>query len=215
MAYRFQVTFPMDSGIPADAVTNTFHFHESGVPIVTDFDNVRDMLKDFYTVAPPGGSAALATRLSLNIAATAIVKAYDLADPEPRVPAYESTFAIAAGGSSTAMPSELAVVLSFQAERESGVRQSSRRNRVYLGPLVATALQSDRPAPTFISDIAKSARRLLNAADASVQWDWVVWSSTLNAFVLVNNGWVDNAIDIQRRRGVAASARTLWDDATP
>jgi hypothetical protein len=44
-------------------------------------------------------------------------------------------------------------------------------------------------------------------ADSAVKW--VVYSPKLDAFAEVDNLWVDNAFDTQRRRGERPTARTV------
>lgn len=208
--YKFQVTFPTDSNIPKDFVTNSWHFFRTGVAPISDFDNVRDMLKDFYTVAPPLGGAALSTFISNVMNGPAIVKAYNLADPLPRVPSYESTFPITPSGSGS-LPAEVAVVLSFQAARASGQSQARRRNRIYFGPLGTGALNSSgRPDTTLITQMQRCANALQDASVASASWDWVVYSPTNGTQEIVDNGWIDNAFDTQRRRGLAPTSRTTF-----
>lgn len=210
--YRFQVTFPTDSAIPADYVTNTFHFSTVGaLPIITDFDNVRDMLADFYSVAPSAGGSALQTFYSQLLASPAIVKAYALEDSPPRAPAYESTFAWSPTGTGP-LPAECALVMSFQAARASGMPQSRRRNRVYLGPFSSASNGTDgRPGNTTILQITRAATDLAAAASSSVNWNWVVWSPTEQQDFQVDNGWVDNAWDTQRRRGPKPTSRTTFE----
>jgi hypothetical protein len=208
--YKFQVTFPMDTAIPADSVTNTWHFNGFPAGGATDFDNARDMLKDFYHTVPTGGGSALDTFFTDRLSTPAIVKAYALEDPIPRAPAYESTFPV--GASATGgTPHEVALVLSFQSARASGINQARRRNRVYLGPFGTPSLNSDgRPSGTLLTQVQRCASTLRAAATASVVWDWVTWSETEGADHVVVGGWVDNAWDTQRRRGVNATARTTF-----
>lgn len=210
--YRFQVTIPTDSAIPADYVTNTFHFSTVGaIPIITDFDNVRDMLADFYAKAPSGGGLALTNYYANNLANTVQVKAYALEDSIPRAPVYESTFTAAWGGTNN-QPSEVALVMSFQAARASGVPQARRRNRVYLGPWGTNGADSSgRPAAALVTQIARAGSDLAAAASSSVNWNWVVWSPSSSQDYQVDNGWVDNAWDTQRRRGVKATSRTTFE----
>lgn len=82
--YRFQTTIPTDSAIPRDYVTNTWHFSTVGaIPIITDFDNVRDMLADFFTTAPSAGGNALSTYFAQSLNGPITVKAYALEDSPP------------------------------------------------------------------------------------------------------------------------------------
>lgn len=52
--YAFMNIFQGESGMPEDRFVNTWHFFGS-TGTVTDFDNVRDMLKDFYDKEWSGG----------------------------------------------------------------------------------------------------------------------------------------------------------------
>lgn len=63
----------------------------------------------------------------------------------------------------------------------------------------------------MIGDVVRSFQKLKDEADASLIWQWRIWSPTNNNSVLIDNGWVDNAWDTQRRRGVEATARTIFD----
>ena len=209
--YKFQCIFPTDSQIPKDYSTNSWHFSTVGaLPIITDFDNVRDMLADFYTAAPSGGGSALSTFYSPTGTGPVQVKAYALEDPIPRAPVYESTFAMSFSGTN-ALPSEVALVVSFQAARSSGMNQARRRNRVYLGPLATAANGSDGRPAGIVTQAARAAGDLADAASSSVNWNWVVWSPSESQDFQVDNGWVDNAWDTQRRRGVAATSRTTFE----
>lgn len=210
--YAFQVTIPTDSAIPADYVTNTWHFSTVGaLPVITDFDNVRDMLDDFYSTSPSGGGIAISDYYANNLGNTVQVKAYALEDSPPRAPAYESTFNAAWSGTNN-QPAEVALVMSFQAARVSGTPQSRRRNRVYLGPWGTNGAGSDgRPAPALITQIQRAATDLAAAASSSVNWNWVIWSPTQQQDYQVDNGWIDNAWDTQRRRGPKPTSRTTFE----
>jgi len=208
--FKFQVTIPTDSAIPKDFVTNTWHFYRTAAAPITDYDNVRDMLEDFYATAPSGGGSALTTYFAAALGGPAVVKAYNLADTIPRAPVYESTFTFNPTGTNQ-LPAEVALVMSFQAPRVSGVPQSRRRNRVYLGPWGTNAGQSTgRPDSTVTTQITRAGSDLIDAANASATWDWVVYSGTTGEYEVVNNGWVDNAWDTQRRRGLAPSSRIAF-----
>lgn len=208
--FRFQLTFPQDSLLPADYITNTFHFENPAAPIITDYDNVRDILADFFTVAPTAGGSSLQTYLSSTMGSPVAVKAYDLSDPLPRAPVYTSSFTLTAAGSGL-LPAENAVVLSFQARTESGVDQRRRRNRVYLGTWGSNANTTlGQVASTQTLQIQRAAQDMFDAAQASSQWQWVIWSPTDQVAKDVDNGWVDNAWDHQRRRGTKASTRQTF-----
>jgi hypothetical protein len=119
------------------------------------------------------------------------------------------SFSGAVGG--TALPDELAVCLSFQGVKGAGFPQARRRGRTYLGPLNTTAATSNRPATALLSNMASQAINIKAAVNALAgNNDWCVWSVADQIAVPVANGWIDNAFDVQRRRGVDYTSRTLW-----
>jgi len=130
------------------------------------------------------------------------------------------------------LPNEVAVCLSYQGTPEPGLNQPRRRGRVYLGPLNVAASEQTavgpRPVGTLRSHMAEAAKRL--AVDADVDAEWVVYSrpyagrgvierpgradlpaiparaaSTVN----IDQVWVDDEFDTQRRRGLQRTGRTL------
>lgn len=212
--YRVSVTFGAASQIPADNVVNTFHFYQLG-PLL-DPDNVRDIIADFYRDVAPGATNAIGHYMSTLVSSLATVRLYNLDDPKPRPPVYESTF-VFSRGSATPLPREVAMVVSYQASREAGMLQSRRRNRWYVGPLNTNAMAASGglPATQFITDLRYAAKEMLKASQAALGWAWMVYSPTNNAVYEIENGWVDNAWDTQRRRGEKPTVRGPWDDDTP
>lgn len=210
--HLWTVIFQNANLLPEDATVNTWHFENTGALPITDYDNVRDMLEDFYSETAPGATGAITDLYSDEaFSGDVTVRAYDLDDPQPRVPVYEDGWTFTPSTAIT-MPAEVALVMSFQAAPSSGVSQASRRNRIYLGPFnqSTTAGTGLRPASVYRTRIALAATELLAASDASVRWKWRVWSPTLNAGAPVSNGWIDDAWDTQRRRGLAPTTRTLF-----
>lgn len=213
--YRFQHTLTMDTNVPGDSITSTTHWRNTSTP-TSDFDNVKDIIKDFYTLAASGQAAAVQSYLSADIGPVCYVKAYALADPTPRAPVYEGQFNISASSGTAGLPHEVALCVSFQADREAGQRQNHRRNRFYLGPFTEAAnVPGGVPESTMVSDIQKAARTMLAAADNADVWNWVVWSPFRSEYYDLTNGWVDNAWDIQRRRGRAATTRNPFTASSP
>lgn len=201
--FRFDVLIPSDTGLPSDTMVNTWHFEETGAPY-GNYDNVRDMLADFYNLMDGYMAGAL-------IQNDLTVKAYDLAQPEPRVPVYEGVIEItpAAG---VPLPSEVALVLSIRADYESGTSSARRRNRKYIGPIVgAQNAGNGRPTTTLVNGLCGAASDMLAAAQASVSWTWVVYSPTDGEAHPVIGGWVDDSWDTQRRRGLDPTSRTTWN----
>lgn len=203
--YTCQVRIPMTTGVGADAVTNTFHLRwdGSGSPAEADFlAGPKTLLNGFYTAA---GSL-----LSAFVSNTTIgLKVYEAWNPPPREPVYLATFTGITKGGVAGVP-ELSMVMSFQGAPAVGVSQARRRNRIYLGPLGFASSGVEVPAAQ--QDILRDAGQgLLDASDASANWTWVAASPTGVSATPVTNGWVDNAWDIQRRRGWLASTRLTFE----
>lgn len=202
--FSCQVRINMASGITADAATNTFHFRWDGAgsPIPADFDSgPYAFLDTFYS--------SLGSMLSASIDASNIdLKIYEAWQPVPRVPVYINTLTpLTKGG--TAAPPELAMVLSFQGAPAVGVPQARRRNRIFFGPLGFVSSGSLVP---FVqqANLRNAGLALLNATQADPEWTWVAASSTYDTVTPVVSGWVDNAWDIQRRRGWDATERIAF-----
>lgn len=220
---RVQVTIPLDSGIPEDALVNTLYFDgdEDLDGIATDADyhtTAFGAVQAFY-------QAIDTVCLANNVGTDATVKIYDMRDPEPRVPEFIDTFSLTPENA-PALPNEIAVCLSFQALPVSGVPQARRRGRIFIGPWVdavgAVSIINGQSRPSL------AARQTIAAAAQSMkQTDlpigiggsvrWAVYSPTTDltssvddAFNDVDNGWLDDAFDVQRRRGAGATARETW-----
>jgi hypothetical protein len=122
------------------------------------------------------------------------------------------------------LPNEVALCLSYQAVAISGESQARRRGRIFFGPLCNTANTLSatgecRPSAALVTALCGAATLLATPA-ATAAGDlvhWAVYSPTTDltetiddAFQDVDNGWVDNSFDTQRRRGRDATARTTW-----
>lgn len=216
--FRFDLILQAASLFPADNIVNTFHFSNDN-PTVSDYDNVRDMLEDFFNLDPategstgPLGSYIAGSLLQEN----ALVKAYELVGGPSGPPVYESQFAGAWSVGTTPLPAEVALCLSFQGEPQAGVPQARQRNRKYIGPFNTTAIGTGgRPSVGLVATLAGAGRRLREASTSSINWEWMWHSGTTGGYGLIYNGWVDNAWDTQRRRGEAPDSRLLWDVDLP
>lgn len=200
---RAQVVIPAVSNVSEDTCVNTFHFFcddtSEGV-----INSVQTAIVAFYEDldAWKGNGA--------NWAASRI-KWYDLSDPEPRVPFENELAGISSTSASTNAARELCVCVSFAGDYESGTSAARRRGRIYFGPLTSTAVGSDgRIASTLVTAAVTAGSGLLTTSGLASEWSWGVYSPTANALYTVTNGWVDNEIDIQRRRGTRATVRTTF-----
>lgn len=215
MAYyiRIQCSIPHVSGIPEDSVQNTWHFETTDPVMLTGAAECVAALRDFYQAID--GSV-----FPDSVASPIAVKVYNLADVTPRVPVLTDTIIIVPGAAEP-LPSQVALVLSFQGVQESGQPQARRRGRVFIGPnnVSSTSTTDDysRPDAAVLATLVTAATTLISQASSTGNF-WCVYSPTTDAtesladaFFIVTNGWIDNRWDTQRRRLPAATARSLYD----
>lgn len=192
----------MTSNIAKDASVNVFHVLVTP-PTASSDSTIANSWQTFMR--------ALSGLFPSTVATTGhTFRIYDLSDLEPRAPIYEGTWSFSGALSGSSAPPELCLTTSFQGERESGLLQRRRRGRMYLGPLDASVVDVGRISPTDASTVATATKGLVDAINGITDHKFCVYSRADDAFVPVDNGWVDNAVDVQRRRGLAASARTTW-----
>jgi len=166
---------------------------------------ITTAVKDFYDDL---GSTYLSSALAQN---GHTIKYSLLPGTPPNYPYEEDVFNLGTAPSGTPFPSEMAVCLSFQGDRQAGFPQARRRGRIYIGPLGNAANNLGRPHSTFISQLATAGATFKsNIAAIGTGHYWAIWSGTDQTAVEVNDGWVDNAFDVQRRRGLTATTRTTF-----
>lgn len=198
---RAQVEIKATSGIAEDSAQNVWHFLCAN--LTTPFAAIETALINFYRTIEGIYPATIAQNGHR-------IRQYRLDEPEPRAPVRDSNFNLTNPTSGTAMPPELAVCLSFQGARVSGTSQARRRGRVYLGPLDTAMFTGGLLTAAVQTSVAGAATNLLTASVGSGDWEWSVYSRMDSVTVPVTNGWVDNAPDVQRRRGLAATNRLTW-----
>lgn len=212
--WRADVSIPYYTGLPTDVVVNTFHFNfPAGTPDEDNYDDLKVVLQEFYS-SVYGDASTHGLSPWMRPGATTL-KIYNLSDPTPRTPVYNETeswpMTQSTGG---ALPTEVAICLSYQAPKVSGLSQARRRGRIYLGGwgyvnTEGTSTAFPKPTSAALAAIGDAAEVLLiHGADNG--WYWNVWSRVNNSGAVVHDGWVDDAFDTQRRRGQAASTRNLW-----
>lgn len=204
--WNVQCEFGAVSNLPEDRIVYTFNFE--GSPTATDTANIDDMLWDFFDT--PQTTWAPTDRMSNQVFnGDVLFKIYCQEDPAPRPPRaeYEHSFSPIA---SPTLPAEVALCLSYHAATVAGQSQARRRGRVYLGPFLQADDASGRPDNDIITMVLAQASHLLAEANASVTWEWIVWSRAAAAGYEVTGGWCDDAWDTQRRRGPAPTSRTTW-----
>lgn len=214
---RCQITLNRTTGQSVDDITNTWYFTTGSAGTLTDTQcNVlNDALEDFYQ--------AWDNSFMSNFVSTAgASKFWDMEDSEPRVPVHEDTFTLSSLVSSNQLPADVAVCLSFQGDPVSGVNQRRRRGRVYLGPLV-TGIYTAGTGDTEINSGFRSAietgltAMIATAATATPAFTHCVFSETqfastgnvYDSIAIVTEYSIENQPDTQRRRGKAATVRSV------
>lgn len=214
MTIQAKVTFTATTGLPEDQVVNTFHFGPVGGPNPASATIAGELI-DFYNGLHGAQvqriGAWMSNFLSRN-ADTASIDLYDMSDPSPRQPIYTDTFTLTAAASSNGLPTEVALCVSWKADVASGEDARRRRGRNYIGPLDSSAsvttLGIPRPSTQLISDLALAGLGLMTGSSDLRIYSTAVPGSP--AAYPVTSGWVDNAFDTQRRRGVDPSSRSTF-----
>lgn len=200
---RAQVILQSANGVAADAATNTFSFRW---PDGEDYSaDVTAILKAFYDDV----SGYLSPLLAQN---NHLIKFVDHNGLPPQYPFAETTFNLTNAPAGVAFPREVALVMSFQADRSAGVNQKRRKGRVYLGPLnTAGNLATGLVLPAMCTTVNVAAEQIQTSCQAvSLLLYWTVWSGLNGSSSIVANGWCDNAWDTQRSRGNVATTRSTW-----
>lgn len=202
-----QVVLQGNSQLPEDRFVNTFWFSD-GSPYGDHSAAVISAVGAFYET-PNTNTLTVGSFIDGFVSRTYTIKTYNMADPKPRVPvATTRTLPAEPAGTTHILPPEVACTMSFYA---APPRTPSRRGRIYVGPLNNQAMVVGGTAtPTtfgggFRTTLTQAAARLLAAGIG-----WSVHSAKNGTYAPVTGGFVDDAVDIQRRRGRAASARTTW-----
>ena len=213
IGYRVQATIPTDAAVGADTVTNVFHFRKVSGTEAAAVDQMFDVIQTFYSDL---ATAVLSAQLDHNLLR---LKAYDLEDPEPRTPVLDEFRAFTAPTVGSSLPHENAIVLSIRAAFASGVNPARRRGRLYIGPLQRVVIEDSgsrvQVTSAARSAVATAADNMMTTLQGVALSRWAVFSPTTFATSGIGpalndviEGFVDNEMDIQRRRGQAASART-------
>lgn len=204
---KTQVRIESQSGIPADAIVNTFHWileDETRPAAVTAAGLIVTKLEAFY-----GAFDQLMPLATLALGMQ--IKTYTLLDPQPRVPVLTSTgtFVPAVGGP---LPKEVAVCLSYRGNLVSGSNPARRKGRLFLGPFLASQIDGTvvagevRPLASLTATLRAAGQVL--AGVVAGEPSWAVYSPTGLTVTPVTFVSTDNAFDTQRRRGAAPTIRT-------
>jgi hypothetical protein len=212
-----QAIFERLTLLPRDRCINTWHFSvASTVPSGAELDDIRTKLSNFYFTATT--NLAVARFFSANLISPMTIRYYNMDEPAPRPPIRSDTVIWVPEPSGTSLPSEVAVVMSYRGT-PGNMPIKNNRGRIYLGPLREVSGEQSfndwRPGPGFRQAIQGAGTALIAAGSTGLS-AWVVYSPTRKAlglspvFSLVDDGYVDNAFDTQRRRGLAPTTRDTF-----
>lgn len=223
-----QITFAHTDGLPRDNVTNSLVFNGPSPMVSADFDTLASIIDDFYTLADGTTGQTISWFINEAVSRTvpATIRFYDLTghlDGTPHgSPIATRTFTVGGFSGTTHLPAEMAVAASFHGalagllEESGATRPRARhRGRIYIGPLTTAALTPEGTSNRAkVSDLCRNTITNLMAqlkADAETAgMPWHVWSRKNATIYPVVGGFVDDAFDVQRRRGERALARSTW-----
>lgn len=225
---------PHSNGLPADTFENVQHLEVAGSdPAGQDIIDAMNAFRDFYITDPGAQLNPLSEYISevVNRGADACtILAYftnDLSgDTVFGSPIGQLSFTLPATSSTLQLPEEVAVVLSLHGDLTNvpvsqanpspppaTIRpQQRRRGRLYLGPLGQNAgtetAGSYRPNVSIRQDIGTAFEAYYSAIVGVTPWVPAVWSKADEATHPITGGYVDDAWDTQRRRGLLPTLRT-------
>lgn len=206
--YLAQVVLKPDNLPDSNSFVNTWFFRNDSVGAghAQVASNIATVLNAAYAFFDQFYSARIDP-------AMCSIRVYDLGDPPfDRLPEIR-TLTITTGVG-TGLPNEVAAVISYRSGEGSssgGTSNPRRRGRLFIGPLEATALATGTTDSvlnaTFQAALVSAAEDVLGTSQPVT---WQQYSRASDVFNAVTGGFVDNAWDTQRRRGAAATNRTVW-----
>jgi hypothetical protein len=205
---RAAVTFQGGTNLPEDRFVNTFWFNHADY-VSADYaaNVVAPVLDNLYMTTYAGNT--IGSYLSPFVSRAAQIRFYNMADAEPRQPQVRLfTLPASIASGSGALPEECAICCTFHGDPPI---TPSRRGRVYIGPLSSFAFGiASTTVPTRVDANFRASAVLAFKALADANVGWVVHSPKHGTNTIVRAGYIDNAADIQRRRGPENTARTVW-----
>jgi hypothetical protein len=227
---RAITVLPSLTGVPRDRHMFGLHFLTSDTPSAADRTALATTLQEFINVAHNGAGSAISGFLGHSVSRgtdAAEVNLYEKTDLAGSAdfgsPTLETRFTLGpVVPATTPLPEECAVVVAYHGDltgvaEESGLTRpkARRRGRIYLGPLsnVAGSVEAGtnrlRVLSGFMTNLA-AAMAFLDTDLAPTPYIWSVYSPTAGATYPVVGGWIDDAFDTQRRRGLSPISRTTF-----
>lgn len=228
-------SLPSVTGFGADTVQNVVHLGQDGILGPGELEAAAEAFVGFYTAVATGATAALGTYLGQSISRTAnactiqVYSSLDLSGATPfGSPVHTESFTMPAAAGGSPLPEEVALVCSINGDLTdvpvsapnptpppATIRPASRRRgRLYLGPLNSSTLASasgvPRPVQNLQDDLADAMDELAVTINAIGTVYLGIWSKADEDVYPVVGGHVNNAWDVQRRRGNEPTARTTF-----
>lgn len=173
----------------ADRMSNTLYFNVSGGGPGTD--------PDYQALASDLGAIYMARSWCAGMQVQ--IRAYNMDDAKPRPE--RAYYVNLAGGTAKNVPRQIAVALSYYADRNL----PRRRGRIFTGPWT---LNESLVPNSIITELNTFQQALAGLGGLNV--DWSVYSPTDDAHYRISNAWVDNSWDVIRSRKLPATGRTAW-----
>jgi hypothetical protein len=180
------VSLRSTTGLPQDDVVNVLHYTTT---VLTNFGTITSRVADAYANAE-------VARGGIN---QVKVCAYNQDDAKPRAPQNCETRTLSGSGG-TPGPREVSLCLSMYGDRNL----PRKRGRIYIGPF-ASAQMGERPSATLMAGVLNLGYALRDPSGSD--FEWVIYSPTSQSTTPVQNLWVDNEWDTQRRRGLKGTTR--------
>jgi hypothetical protein len=180
--YRAQIGFPVDSVLPKDVVTLNPHYVGDSPQALAD-----------------GLKANLIANAQIANTRPFIIKIYDAQKAPPSYPLATATNGT--GNSTSAMPREVALCLSFYATWN----RPSFRGRLYIPAFFTGGTLNQRPTTPQITNCL-GFKDTFGKSLPSGHF-WAVYSPKLDSAAQINNVWVDDEWDTVRSRGLRSTTR--------
>ena len=210
---RCQVILPRVNGLGRDAVTNTLHFLKGAGSLQAQADAIGPLVEAFYNTAAAPAYLPLRQLMSDQLSRTtnSCTMKFDDAAAAGDAPVLRQwTLGDSNSGTWVDLPGELAICLSLRGPQW---HQRWQRGRLYLGPLLSRVMTDGGTAgdPQVTTEarnaLVQSGKKLAQDSVAAGH-GWLICSYTHQDAVSVVEGFVDDAFDVQRRRGIRPIART-------
>lgn len=224
--YKAQHTFQSNSDMSEDRYVNVFWINSTATPTDPVLQSWCAAVNNFYETQVAPDSTSISRYLSHTIRGNVQsgTRIYSTVGPPPHPPLMEVLHDTTSwdNGTTKSLPAEIACCISFEAAPIAGTPMRRLRGRVYMGPFndraIAAAAENiaSRPDDTMQQTFV-SAAKAFHADLITKSAEWVQVSKMRGAaggtdglaVASIVKVWCDDAWDTQRRRGDAATERTV------